>query len=116
MTAEIRFGRYQDALADITCDTVIVDAPYGARVHNADGARADGARADGLALDAHARGRRRLGIGFLAELARWNLTTDAHDGEGFKVNSDYRAIWVRRLIVECPELAGMFETRARRAA
>lgn len=69
-----------------------------------------------LALDAHARGRRRLGIGFLAELARWNLTTDAHDGEGFKVNSDYRAIWVRRLIVECPELAGMFETRARRAA
>lgn len=69
-----------------------------------------------LALDAHARGRRRLGIGFLAELARWNLTTDARDGEGFKYNNDFRAIHVRRLIAEESQLASMFVTRERRAA
>lgn len=35
VTTEIRFGRYQDVLADVTCDTVIVDPPYGAKVHEA---------------------------------------------------------------------------------
>ena len=34
MTAEIRHGRYQDVLADVTCDTVIVDAPYSERTHS----------------------------------------------------------------------------------
>lgn len=33
--AEIRHGRWQDVLADVQCDTVIVDAPYGARTHAA---------------------------------------------------------------------------------
>ena len=69
-----------------------------------------------LALDAHARGRQRLGIGFLAELARWNLTSSARDGDGFKLNNDYRAIWCRRLIAEEPQLAHMFVTRERTAA
>lgn len=58
-----------------------------------------------LALPARADGRRRLGIGFLAELARWNLTTGARDG-----------VWVRRLVVEEPQLASMFTTRERTAA
>ena len=39
----IRLGKWQDVLADVeTCDAVICDPPYGARAHNADGARADG--------------------------------------------------------------------------
>jgi hypothetical protein len=33
VTAEIRHGRYQDVLADVECDTVIVDPPYGQRTH-----------------------------------------------------------------------------------
>lgn len=69
-----------------------------------------------LALQAHADGRRRIGIGFLAELARWHLTTNARDAEGLKVNNDYRSRWVRRLIAEEPQLAHMFVTRERTAA
>lgn len=33
MTADLRHGRWQDVLADVTCDTVIVDPPYGQRTH-----------------------------------------------------------------------------------
>lgn len=48
----VRLGRWQDVLADVEqCDAVICDPPYGARTHNADGARADGARADGVRAD-----------------------------------------------------------------
>ena len=36
MSAEIRHGRYQDVLADVRCDTVIVDPPYGERTHSGD--------------------------------------------------------------------------------
>lgn len=46
---EIHLGGWQDTLADLECDAIVTDPPYGARCHNADGARADGARADGLA-------------------------------------------------------------------
>jgi len=36
MTADLRLGRYQDALADVPeVDAVIVDAPYSARTHGA---------------------------------------------------------------------------------
>lgn len=30
---DLRHGRYQDALADVECDTLITDPPYGAQVH-----------------------------------------------------------------------------------
>lgn len=33
MTCDLRLGRYQDTLAGVTCDTLIVDAPYSARTH-----------------------------------------------------------------------------------
>ena len=33
MTADIRFGRWQDVLADVTCDALICDPPYSARTH-----------------------------------------------------------------------------------
>lgn len=69
-----------------------------------------------LALQALADGRKRIGIGFLAELARWNLTTGARDGKGYKLNNDFRAVWVRRLVVEEPQIASMFTTRERTAA
>lgn len=37
MTAEIRHGRWQDVLADVECDALIVDAPYSERTHDAHG-------------------------------------------------------------------------------
>jgi site-specific DNA-methyltransferase (adenine-specific) len=33
MTADIRLGRWQDVLADVTCDALICDPPYSARTH-----------------------------------------------------------------------------------
>lgn len=42
---DLRLGRWEDVLADVSADTVITDPPYGARTHN--GAR-QGARADGF--------------------------------------------------------------------
>lgn len=69
-----------------------------------------------LALEAVGRGRRRLGIAQLVEVARWNLSTTARDDEdGYEVNNDFRAIWARRLMAEEPALRGVFETRDRSA-
>lgn len=33
MTADLRLGRWQDVLADVECDALIVDAPYSERTH-----------------------------------------------------------------------------------
>lgn len=33
MSAEVRLGRWQDVLAGVRPDTVIVDAPYSERTH-----------------------------------------------------------------------------------
>lgn len=35
MTADLRLGRYQDVLADVECDAVVTDPPFGARTHAA---------------------------------------------------------------------------------
>lgn len=35
MNADLRLGRWQDVLADVTCDALIVDAPYSSRTHDA---------------------------------------------------------------------------------
>lgn len=42
MTIDLRLGRWENELADVTCDAVIADAPYSARVHEGhdDGVRA----------------------------------------------------------------------------
>lgn len=36
--ADLRLGKWQDVLADVTCDALIVDAPYSERTHSAHGA------------------------------------------------------------------------------
>ena len=35
MSADIRLGRWQDVLTDVTCDALICDPPYSARTHEA---------------------------------------------------------------------------------
>ena len=34
MNAEVRLGRWEDVLADVECDSVITDPPYGQRTHS----------------------------------------------------------------------------------
>lgn len=46
---ELRLGRWQDVLADVECDALVFDAPFGARTHASSPARADGHGAEGLA-------------------------------------------------------------------
>jgi len=41
MTLDLRLGHYRDVLADVTCDAVICDPPYGARVHDGDVGKLD---------------------------------------------------------------------------
>ena len=48
---DLRLGRWQDALADVTCDAIICDPPYGARTHAAATTRSDGVDAAGLTPD-----------------------------------------------------------------
>lgn len=40
MTIDLRLGRWQDVLADVECDALIVDAPYSERVHSGHGTMA----------------------------------------------------------------------------
>lgn len=49
MTAEVRFGRYQDVLADVSDCVVIADNPYGERTHKSKAERNDGVDVEGLA-------------------------------------------------------------------
>jgi hypothetical protein len=44
----IRHGRWQTALADVTCDALIADPPYSPRVHASKASRNDGTDAAGL--------------------------------------------------------------------
>jgi len=63
------------------------------------------------ALKLKARGRERYGIGALVEAFRFHaaMTTD---GDDFKLNNNFRAFYARKIMAECPDLAGFFETRA----
>jgi site-specific DNA-methyltransferase (adenine-specific) len=38
---DLRLGRYQDALADVTCDLLCVDAPYSSKTHDSHSPRTD---------------------------------------------------------------------------
>lgn len=48
MSADLRFGRWQDVLADVTCDALIFDAPYSHATAANDTKRNDGYASDGL--------------------------------------------------------------------
>jgi hypothetical protein len=70
-----------------------------------------------LALDFVARGHRRIGIGMLVEVVRWQYGRQTSDPtSGFKVNNNYRSRYARMIEARVPELAGMFETRELQSA
>lgn len=67
-----------------------------------------------MALSLKSKGIRHYGIAALFEVLRFSSMMQT-DGDGFKLNNDYRALYARRLMEEEPELAGFFELRQRRA-
>jgi hypothetical protein len=62
-----------------------------------------------------ARGRKRIGIGMLTEVLRWQYGRQTR-GDEFRINNNYRSRYVRLLLAEHPEFADSFETRELRAA
>lgn len=52
----------------------------------------------------------RLGIGMLFEVARWDISLGT-DGDPFKLNNNYRALYARMLMEREPDLRGLFQTR-----
>ncbi len=65
-----------------------------------------------LALAGRRRGLRRLGIGALFEVLRWNRMMSTVGDPDFKLNNNHRAYYARELMQREPRLAGIFETRA----
>jgi hypothetical protein len=63
-----------------------------------------------LALRSVRAGNRRVGIGQLFEVLRWDYSLRTSGGE-FKLNNNYRAWMARHLMATTPELADAFETR-----
>ena len=68
-----------------------------------------------LTRQAVQNGRRRIGIGMLFEVLRWNYVMSS-SGSDFKLNNNYRSHYVRLIIKLHPEWAGMFELRELRAS
>lgn len=64
-----------------------------------------------LAWQAHYAGKRRIGIGQLFEVLRWNVMVRTKGQEGFKLNNDLRAVYAREIMRTNPALGPIFETR-----
>lgn len=63
-----------------------------------------------LARQWRARGWARIGIAALFEVLRWQRAMRT-DGDQFKLNNSYRSRYARLIMVEHPDLDGMFSTR-----
>lgn len=68
-----------------------------------------------LARDYQRRGARRVGIGHLFEILRWQFSV-ATQGDEFKLNNNYRSRYARLIAAVHPQLADLFETRELKAA
>lgn len=65
-----------------------------------------------LTRQAKVAGRKRIGIGMLFEVVRWNRIVWSRDADGFKLNNSHRSRYARLIMEQEPDLAGMFETRS----
>lgn len=65
-----------------------------------------------LALSLKQGGRQQYSIAGLFEILRFRGALRTQ-GDGFKLNNSYRALYARKLMREVPGLAGFFETRRR---
>lgn len=70
-----------------------------------------------LAVDLVRRGRKKVGIGMLFEVLRWQHTRETVDPNSeFKLNNNLRSRYARLLMDNEAELAGAFEVRELKAA
>lgn len=70
-----------------------------------------------LARDLHNSGRRKVGIGMLFEVLRWQWTRATTDqASDFKLNNNYRSRYARLIMRQEPDLDGVFDTRILHAA
>lgn len=69
-----------------------------------------------LALDMVGRGHRRIGIGMLWEVLRWQYARATVSEDGLKLNNDYRSRYARLLAESDERLSDAFETRRLRTA
>jgi hypothetical protein len=67
-----------------------------------------------LAVRASNAGVKRLGVGALVETLRYSASLQTQ-GDAYKINNNYRALYARLLILKRPELASLLETRVRRS-
>lgn len=70
-----------------------------------------------LAHDALRNGHKKIGIGMLWEVVRWNLVYAMRkdDAEEWKLNNNLRSRYARKLMADDPALADIFETRELKA-
>lgn len=68
-----------------------------------------------LVIEHLSRGRKKLGIGMLFEVLRWEWAKST-TGSDFKLNNNYRSRYVRLLLERHPEWDGVFELRSLQAA
>ena len=61
------------------------------------------------------RGHKRVGIGMLTEVLRWQYGRST-TGESFKLNNSYRSRYVRLMVQRHPEWDDVFEQRVLKAA
>lgn len=69
-----------------------------------------------LARTLKRRGYDRYSIKGLFEVVRFNRNVQTNGDGGFKINNDFSALYARKIMRECPDLDGFFETRERRSA
>lgn len=70
-----------------------------------------------LALELVERGRKKIGIGMLTEVVRWEYARQTSDASSdFKINNNYRSRYARLLMENVEELEGVFEVRELKAA
>jgi hypothetical protein len=68
-----------------------------------------------LTTDYLERGAKKVGIGMLTEVLRWQYSRSTR-GEIFKLNNSYRSRYVRLMVERHPEWDDVFETRELTAA
>ena len=68
-----------------------------------------------LARDLRARRSRKLGIGMLFEVLRWQYYVQTNSEEEYKLNNNYRAQYARLIMEQEPDLHEAFNTRPSQA-
>lgn len=61
-------------------------------------------------IEAKEKGFNNIGIGFLAEVIRWNTNIKTF-GDLYKIGNTYRAYYARLLMHDNPDYKGFFRTR-----